>query len=133
MNSNAAVAQFVSIEDKVVAFRPHFPRRGFELFEVFVDDTGEGMLSADPGFVGIAPLKQRKAGEPEKLPLRFVDYTERLAKLQAQLAGDQSSRFGTFDLLLRGNSYDQVAGLCPAGLGEFLDVFRTDQFFDGGA
>jgi hypothetical protein len=70
------------LRTKVVAFAAYFPRRGFELFEVFVDDPGEWMLCADPSFVGLAPFEQRKAGEPEKFPLRFVDEAEGFAELQ---------------------------------------------------
>ena len=46
-----------AVEDEVVALGAHFPRRGFQLFQVFVDDAGEWMLRADPGFVGLAPFE----------------------------------------------------------------------------
>ena len=69
-----------AVEDEVVAFAADFPRRGFELFDVFFDDAGERMLRAGPGFVVRAPLKEREAGEPEKFPLRFVDQVERFAE-----------------------------------------------------
>ena len=62
MDSDAAGAELVAVEDEVVAFAADFPRRGFELFEVFVDDPGEWMLGADPGLVGLAPFEQREAG-----------------------------------------------------------------------
>ena len=81
VNSNAAGAKLVAVEHEVIAFRTDFPRRGFEFVEIFVDDAGEGMLRADPGFVGFAPLKEREAGEPEVFPLRFVYDAERFAEL----------------------------------------------------
>src|SRR6267378_3011758 len=86
VDSDAAGAELVAVQNEVVAFGAHFPRRGFEFIQVFVDNAGEGMLRADPGFVGFTPLEQRKAGEPQEFPLRFVDRAERLAKMQAQLA-----------------------------------------------
>src|SRR5437899_2711121 len=88
VDSDAAGAELVAVQNEVVAFGAHFPRRGFEFIQVFVDNAGEGMLRADPGFVGFTPLEQRKAGEPQEFPLRFVDHAERLAKMQAQLARD---------------------------------------------
>ena len=93
MNTNAAGAELVAVEDEVVAFGAHFPRRGFELFQIFVDDAGEGMLRADPGFVVLAPFKEREAGDPEKFPLRAVDQAERFAELQTHLPGDERGGF----------------------------------------
>ena len=61
VNSNAARAQFDAVQHQVVAFRAHFPRSGLEFFQVFVDDSGEGMLRADPGLVGLAPFKQAES------------------------------------------------------------------------
>src|SRR5437762_10426410 len=109
MNSNAAGAEFVAVEDEIVALRTNFPRRGFELFEVFVHDAGERMLRAYPGFVGFAPFEKRETGEPEEFPLGFVDDAEGFAQLQAKLAGDKRGGFGAFDLLFGGDCDDEGA------------------------
>src|SRR5690348_6334692 len=58
VNTNTAGAELVAVQNEVVTLRAYFPRRGFELFEIFVHDPGEGMLRADPGFVVLAPFKQ---------------------------------------------------------------------------
>ena len=64
MDSNAAGAKLDTIKDQVVAFGANLPGCGFELVEIFIDDAGEGMLGADPGFVRFAPFKEWKTGEP---------------------------------------------------------------------
>ena len=81
VNSNAAGAELIAIQNEVVAFRTHFPGRRFELFQVFIDDAGEGMLRAHPGFVGLAPFEQRKACEPQEFPLGPVDHAECFTKV----------------------------------------------------
>src|SRR5690349_15534954 len=126
MDTNAAGAEFVAVEDKVVAFRAHFPRRGFELFEIFVDDPGEGMLRADPGFVILAPFKERKAGDPEKFPLGAIDLFKRFAEIQAQLTGDERGGFGPLDLLSGADGDNEISGFCTALVGEFFYIFRAD-------
>jgi len=133
VNSNAPRTEFYAIQNQVVALGAHVPRRGFEFVQVLVDNSCEGMLGADPGFVGIAPLKKWKAGEPSKFPLGFVDDAKRFAKLQAQLTGYQRGCFRAFDFLLRGDCYDQVAGFCSAEFRDFLYVFGADQFLYGGS
>ena len=110
--------------------RADFPRRGFQFFQVFFDDAGERVLRAGPGFFGFAPFKKRKAGEPQKFPLGLVDGAERFAELQAQLSRDEGGGFGAFDFFFGGDGDDEVAGFCAAGVGEFLYIFRADQFFD---
>src|SRR5581483_977075 len=70
VNPDAAGAEFIAVEHEVVALRANFPRRGFELVEVLVHDACEGMLRADPGFVRLAPLKERESGDPQEFPLR---------------------------------------------------------------
>ena len=87
------------------------------------------MLRAHPGFVGLAPFEQRKAGEPQKFPLGFVDYAERFAKLQPQLSRDERGSFRAFDLLLGGNSNDEIARFRAAGVGQLLHILGADQFF----
>src|SRR5580704_11543995 len=89
VDTDAAGAELVSIEDKIVALRSHFPWRGLELFQIFVDDAGERMLGADPGLVLLAPFKQWKSRDPEKFPLCAVDQVERFAELQTHLPGDE--------------------------------------------
>src|SRR6267142_259979 len=69
VDSNAAGAELVAVEDEVVAFRTDLPRRGFEFLQIFIDDSGERMLRADPSFVGLAPFEQREAREPQEFPL----------------------------------------------------------------
>ncbi len=101
MNTDAAGAELVAVKNEVVALRAHFPRRGFELFQIFVDDAGEGMLRADPGFLVLAPFKERKAGDPQKFPLRAVNQAKRFAELQTNLPGNERGGFRSFDLLLR--------------------------------
>src|SRR5216683_7410563 len=91
VDSNAARTQFVAIQHKVVALRTHFPRREFELFEIFINDSGERMLCAHPRFIGLAPFEQREPGDPEEFPLRLVDHAERFAELQTQLSGNHRS------------------------------------------
>src|SRR5262249_29722013 len=78
VDSNAARAEFIAVENEVVAFRAHFPRRRFKFVKVLVHDAGKRMLSAHPLLVRFAPFKQREAGEPKKFPLRPVDDAERL-------------------------------------------------------
>src|SRR5437762_12374694 len=133
MNSNAAGAEFVAVEDEIVALRTNFPRRGFELFEVFVHDAGERMLRAYPGFVSFAPFEKRKAGEPEKFPLRFVDDAERFAELHAKLTRNERGGFGAFNLFLCGDGDDEIACLCAASVGKLLYVFRADELLDSGS
>src|SRR5207253_7824832 len=91
VDSDATGAKLVAVQNEVVAFRAHFPGRGFELFQVFINDAGEGVLRADPGFVRLAPFEERKTGEPQEFPLGFVDHAESFAKLQTQLSGDERS------------------------------------------
>ena len=69
VDSNAAGAEFVAVEDEVIAFRTDLPRRGFEFLQIFIDDAGERMLRTDPSFVGLAPFEQREAREPQEFPL----------------------------------------------------------------
>ena len=61
MNSNAAGAQFDAVQNQVVAFRTHreahFVGSVFELRNVFLDDSREGMLRADDALVGRTPFK----------------------------------------------------------------------------
>src|SRR5277367_6209811 len=111
VNTNAAGAEFVAVENEIVPFGPHFPRRGFELFQVFVDDAGEGMLGADPGFVVLAPFKKREAGNPQKFPLRAVDEAERFAELQTYLPGNERRGFRAFDLLFGAHGDNEIASL----------------------
>src|SRR5437868_12728328 len=85
VNPDAARAKFVAIQHQVVTLRTHFPRRGFQLLQILVDDAGERMLRADPGFFRLAPLKKRKARNPQEFPLRLVNQAKRFAELQAQL------------------------------------------------
>src|SRR5258706_8142767 len=127
MNSNAAGAEFVTVEDEVVALRTNFPRRGFEFLEVFVHDAGERMLRADPGLVGFAPFKEREAGEPEEFPLRFVDDAECFRELHAKLTPNERGGFGAFNLFLCGDGDDEVAGFCAASICQLLYVFRADE------
>src|SRR5277367_4553800 len=54
MNSYAAGAQLDAVEHKIVALRAAFPRRGFQLVEVFFDDPREGMLRAHPALIALA-------------------------------------------------------------------------------
>src|SRR5258708_18226641 len=100
MDSNAARTKLIAVQNKVVAFRPHFPRRRFQFLQVFVNDSRKWMLSANPNFIRFAPLEERKPREPQEFPLRFINHAERFAKLQAQLTGDQRSGFRTFNLFL---------------------------------
>src|SRR4029453_18038561 len=58
MNPDAAGAEFVTVKNQVVALGTDFPRRGFKFFEILLDNSGERMLSADPGFVRFAPFKE---------------------------------------------------------------------------
>ena len=81
MDSNAAGAKLVAVEDEVVSFGAHFPGGGLKFFQVFIDDAGEGMLRAHPGFVGLAPFEQRKACEPQEFPLGPVDHAECFTKV----------------------------------------------------
>ncbi len=53
---------------------------------------GERMLRAGPGLLVGTPLEERKAGEPEKFPLRLVDLVQRFAEKQAELTGDKRGR-----------------------------------------
>ena len=130
MDSNAARTEFVAIQHEVVALGTHLPRRGFEFFQVFVDDACEGMLRAHPGFVGFAPFEKWEAREPQEFPLRFVDHAERFAKVQPQLARDESGSFCTLDLFLSGNSNDEIARFRSTSISELLHVFSADQFLD---
>src|SRR5713101_6153606 len=57
VDSNAAGTELVAIQNEVVAFRTHFPGGGFEFLQIFIDDAGEGVLRADPLFVGFAPFE----------------------------------------------------------------------------
>src|ERR1700730_17668597 len=131
MDSNAAGAELDAVENQIVAFRTNFTGRGFELFEVFVDDASEGVLSAHPGLVRIAPFEQREAGEPQEFPLRLVDDAEGFAKLKAQVSGDQSGGFRALDLLLGGNGDNPGIPLCAARFGYLRDVLGADYLFDG--
>src|SRR6267154_5672996 len=126
VDPDAAGAELVAVEHEVVALGTHFPRCGFQFFQVFVDDSSERMLRAHPGFVGLAPFKQREAGDPQEFPFRFVDEAERFAKLQTQLPGDQCGGFRAFDLFLCGNGDDQIARLRATGFSKLLHVFRAD-------
>jgi hypothetical protein len=56
VDSDAAGAELVTVQNKVVAFGSHFPGRGFQFFQVLVDDAGERMLCAHPGLFRFAPL-----------------------------------------------------------------------------
>src|ERR1700730_6630911 len=89
------------------------------------------MLGAAPLLVGLAPLEEREAGDPQKFPMGFVDEVESFAELQPELAGDKRGGFGAFDLLLGAHGDDEVAGFCAGGFGEVLYVFWADQFFYG--
>src|SRR5438067_5914159 len=97
-------AKFVAVQNKIVALRTHFPWCGFELVQVLIDNASERVLRADPGLFRLAPFEQRKAGDPEKPPLRLVGQIERFAELQTQLSRDERSGFRAFDLFLRGNT-----------------------------
>src|SRR5262249_15959855 len=133
MDSDAARAKLVAVQDDVIALGAHFPRRGLELLEVFVDDSGERVLRADPLLVGFAPLKEREASDPQKLPLRTIDRVQRVAEIQAQLAGYERGSFRAFDLLLGGDSDYEIAGLGRTGLCQLLDVVGANQLFDRGS
>ena len=133
MDSDAAGAQFDAVQHEVVAFGANFPWRRLELFQIFIDDAGEGVLGADPGLVIFVPFKERETGEPEKFPLGFVDDTQGFAKLQAQLSREQRGGFRAFDFLFRGNGHHQVAGFCAASVGQLLDVVRAEQLFHRGS
>ncbi len=126
MDSDAAGAEFIAVQNEIVAFGAHFPRRGFEFFQVFVNDARERMLRAHPCLVGFAPLEKGKTGEPQEFPLRFVDHAERFAEMQAQLAGDQRGGFGAFDLFFRGNGDHKIAGLRATSLGELFYILYAD-------
>ena len=130
VNADAAGAKFVAVQNKIVALRTHFPWCGFELVQVLIDNASERVLRADPGLFRLAPFEQRKAGDPEKPPLRLVGQIERFAELQTQLSRDERSGFRAFDLFLRGNTNNEVAGLCSASLAKFVYIFCTDHFLN---
>src|SRR5260370_510927 len=125
-------AELVFIKHDVIAFGANLaaPRLVLQFVQVFFNNTGEGMLGTDPGFVGLTPLEERKAGEPKKFPLRFVDHAERFAKLQTQLSGDERSSFRAFDLFLGGNGDDEVAGFRAARFRKFFHILSANQFLD---
>src|SRR5207244_9869513 len=126
VNADAAGAKFVAVQNKIVALRTHFPWCGFELVQVLIDNASERVLRADPGLFRLAPFEQRKAGDPETPPLRLVGQMQRFAELQTQLSRDERSGFRAFDLFLRGNTNNEVAGLCSASLAKFVYIFCTD-------
>ena len=74
------------------------------------------MLGARPGLLVGTPLKQRKTGEPEELPLRFVDLVEGFAEYEAKLTGDEGGGLGAFDFGFRRHGDNEVARLRFAGL-----------------
>src|ERR1700733_7361044 len=98
MNSDAAGAKFYSVQNQIVTLRADFPWSGFQFFQIFFEDSREGVLRTGPVFFGFAPLKKREASEPEKFPFGFVDEAEGLAELQTELSGSQRGGFGAFDL-----------------------------------
>src|SRR6516165_1988678 len=112
VNSNAARAQLVTVQHQVVTFRTHFPRCGFELIQILINDARERMLSADPRLVRVAPFEERETGEPDKFPLCAIDLVQGFTEMKAHLASDQGRGLGTLDLLLRRDCHHQVAGLC---------------------
>src|SRR5580692_1602469 len=132
MNSNAAGAEFHAIQHEVVALGANFPGRGLEFVEIFIDNAGKGVLSADPGFVGFAPLKKWEAGKPQEFPLRLFDLIEGFAELQTELTGDERSGFGALDLFFCRNGNHEVASLCVHGIGELFDVLWSNQLLDSG-
>jgi len=48
------------LRDEVVPFERKFQARFSSFSKFLIHDAGEGMLLADPGFVVLAPLKERK-------------------------------------------------------------------------
>src|SRR5258708_2600193 len=126
VDSNAAGAELVAVQNKIVSFRTYLPWRAFKFFQIFVHNSRERMLCADPSFVGLAPFEQRKPGNPKKFPLCLVNRAKRFAELQAQLSGDQRGGFRAFDFLFGGNRDNQVASFCTASLGKFSDVLSAN-------
>src|SRR5437879_9819309 len=129
VNPDTAGAQLDAVQHQVVALRAHFPRRGLELVQVLLDDSSKRVLRAHPAVFGLAPLKQGKTSEPEKLPAVFRDEFQLLGQVQAQLPGNQRRGFGAFDLLFRGDGHDQVARSCAHSFGQFLDLIRAKNLF----
>src|SRR5215469_2818223 len=82
MNSNAARAQLVPVQHKVVPLRPTLPGRAFELLDIFFKDSGERMLRAHPRLVRLAPFEKREARYPRKFPFAAVDQVKLVAKIE---------------------------------------------------
>src|SRR5882672_2079317 len=73
VDSNAAGAEFVAVENEVIAFRTDFSSALWllEQVKVFFNDASKRMLCADPGLVRFAPFEERETSEPEKFPGRW--------------------------------------------------------------
>ena len=129
MDAHAARAKLGTVEHQIVALGAHFPRRGFELVEIFFDNAREGMLRADPLFICLAPFEKRKTGEPKQLPAVFRDEAEFFSEEEPQLSGYQRGGFGAFDLLASGGRDNHVAGFCPRCFDQFFYAFGAKCFF----
>ena len=129
MNSDAAGAELDAVQHQIVALRAALPRRGFELVEVFFEDSGERMLRAHPALVVLAPFKKREAGDPGKFPFAAVNQVELVAQIQANLARDVQRSVVVRDLFLGGNGDDQVARFRAELLRRDFSARRRRDFF----
>src|SRR6266436_4345646 len=86
MNSDAAGAELVAIENEIVALRTTFPRSRFEFVEVFFNDTRERMLRAHPALVAFAPFEKSKTSDPGEFPFAPVNQVELVAQVKANLS-----------------------------------------------
>src|SRR5260370_892946 len=87
VDSNAAGAQFVTIQHEVVALGTDFSATLwlFEQINVFLNDAGKWMLGTDPLLVAFAPFKERKIRDPGKAPLILGDQLLLLDHTQPKL------------------------------------------------
>ena len=97
-------AEFHAVQHQVVALRAHrqahFVRRILELGDVFLDDSGEGMLRADHRLFRGIPFKEREARDPREFPAVLGNQFQLLREQQAQLPGDQRGSIGAGNLFL---------------------------------
>src|SRR5690242_6313482 len=130
MNSDAAGAEFISVEDEIVAFRAAFPRCGFELVEVFFVNTGERMLRAHPALFGFAPFEDSEAGDPGEFPFDAVDLVEFVTEVETDLPSGEERRIRVRDLLFGWGSDDQVAGFCAHFGDQLFEAVGAEILFE---
>ena len=128
VNSNAAGAELVAVEDDVVAFRAAFPRRGFEFVDILFENSGKWMLCTHPALIALAPFKQREAGNPQELPFAAVDQIQPVAEVETDLTGHTERSVVVLDLFLRGRGDDQIPRFRANGFGQQFQAVRTEIF-----